>query len=196
MTHFSTKTSLILCCDKHEDRAQIRAQLATNFTTVYDGHFTQLEALAAQHQTAQLVVCWSASCAEVHMIVEFCRANNRELVVMLKQFNSLHINELTKELDYVVMPYSPQCDLTSWLEYASMVRRRYQQMQAQIAALNQKLEERKVIEKAKGLVMRHHQIDEQSAYKALRDSAMQTSQPMFNVAKNVLHHLQVHHSAK
>ncbi|SDH01498.1 response regulator NasT [Vibrio xiamenensis] len=196
MPHFSTQPPVILCSDKREERAQILAQYAPTSHRVFDCHLTELEALARQHSNAQILLCWSASCAEVQMVVEFCRAHDRNLVVMLKQFNSQHISNLTQELDYVVMPYSPQCDWISWFDYAAMVRARYQHIQAQIASLQQKLEERKIIEKAKGLVMRHHRLDEQSAYKALRDSAMQNSQPIYQVAKNVLVSMQAQSAAK
>ncbi len=196
MSHFSCQTPVILCCDKPEQRAALSAQLAKHAGAVYGCQFSQLEATAAQHAHAQILLCWSASCAEVQMVVEFCRAQQRCLLVMLNQFNPYHINKLTQELDYVLLPYSPQCDWRSWLDYAALVRARYLTIQAQIAALEQKLVERKTIERAKGLVMHHHQLDEQSAYKVLRDLAMKTSQPIYQIAKNVLVSLQVSNAGK
>jgi response regulator NasT len=59
-------------------------------------------------------------------------------------------------------------------------------MESEIESLAGKLEERKMIEKAKGLLMKMHNVDEESAYKAMRKSAMQSSQTLAQVAKNIL----------
>jgi response regulator NasT len=59
-------------------------------------------------------------------------------------------------------------------------------MEQEITALTSKLEDRKVIEKAKGLLMKMHNVDEQSAYRALQKSAMQSSLSLAQVAKNLL----------
>ncbi len=60
-------------------------------------------------------------------------------------------------------------------------------MQKEIQQLTSKLEERKWIEKAKGLLMKMHALDEENAYRVLRNSAMQSSLSLSQVAKNVIH---------
>ncbi|WP_267713009.1 ANTAR domain-containing protein, partial [Vibrio parahaemolyticus] len=46
-------------------------------------------------------------------------------------------------------------------------------------------------EKAKGLLMKVHNVDEEHAYKAMRNSAMQSSQTLTQVAKNLITALQL-----
>ncbi len=64
-------------------------------------------------------------------------------------------------------------------------------MNSEIESLTNKIEERKLVEKAKGLLMKVHNVDEEHAYKAMRNSAMQSSQTLTQVAKNLITALQL-----
>jgi response regulator NasT len=52
--------------------------------------------------------------------------------------------------------------------------------------LRQRLEERKVIERAKGTMMQRHGLSEDEAFRRLRRAAMDTRRPMVEVARAVL----------
>jgi response regulator NasT len=70
-----------------------------------------------------------------------------------------------------------------------LAKARFEQLQSLTSELYQvksQLEERKIIEKAKGIIMKNQGCDEPAAYKALRDLAMDRSQRIFDVAKNVI----------
>ncbi|NAW55756.1 ANTAR domain-containing protein, partial [Vibrio sp. V41_P2S12T139] len=81
--------------------------------------------------------------------------------------------------------------LQPWIEHAALVRAKFESMQSEIESLTHKIEERKLVEKAKGLLMKMHSVDEDQAYKALRNSAMQSSQTLAQVAKNLITTLEV-----
>jgi len=49
------------------------------------------------------------------------------------------------------------------------------------------LAERKIIEKAKGILMRRRTIDEQAAYQMMRKMAMDKNQKLAEVAENIIH---------
>ena len=53
-------------------------------------------------------------------------------------------------------------------------------------ALRQRLDERKVIERAKGTLMTRHGLSEDEAFKRLRRTAMDTRRPMVEIARAVL----------
>lgn len=53
------------------------------------------------------------------------------------------------------------------------------------------LSERKFIEKAKGMLMKHQDCDEEQAYKTLRKLAMDRGQKLVDVAKNVIDVLEI-----
>ncbi len=89
------------------------------------------------------------------------------------------------------MPHDSEFALQPWIEHATLVRAKFESMQSEIASLTHKIEERKLVEKAKGLLMKMHSVDEEQAYKALRNSAMQSSQTLAQVAKNLITTLEV-----
>jgi response regulator NasT len=62
----------------------------------------------------------------------------------------------------------------------------HQALRQELAAASRKLSERKTIEKAKGILMKSRGLDEDAAYAALRKLAMEKSQPLAQVAGNVV----------
>jgi len=62
----------------------------------------------------------------------------------------------------------------------------HQALKRKLAETSRKLSERKVIEKAKGILMKSRGMDEEAAYGALRKLAMERSQPLAKVAGNVV----------
>jgi hypothetical protein len=64
--------------------------------------------------------------------------------------------------------------------------RRIQAMGDELDAVRASLNERKVIERAKGLLMAHRQLTEDEAYKALRQLAMNQNRRLVDVAEAVL----------
>jgi response regulator NasT len=62
----------------------------------------------------------------------------------------------------------------------------FQGLRAQLAEANLKLSERKVIEKAKGLLMKSRGLDEDAAYAALRKMAMDRKLKLAEVAQRVV----------
>ena len=61
-----------------------------------------------------------------------------------------------------------------------------QAMRDELAQTRETLAERKMVEKAKGIIMKQRNLDEESAYKALRKMAMNQNQKIQEVAKNII----------
>lgn len=64
--------------------------------------------------------------------------------------------------------------------------REFQALRRELEVTRGKLEERKLVEKAKGLLMRQRGYDEEQAYQALRKLAMDRNQRLVDVARNVI----------
>lgn len=64
--------------------------------------------------------------------------------------------------------------------------REFQALRRELEVTRGKLEERKLVEKAKGLLMRQRGYDEEQAYQALRKLAMDRNQRLVEVARNVI----------
>jgi response regulator NasT len=62
----------------------------------------------------------------------------------------------------------------------------HQLLKRELADASRKLSERKLIDKAKGILMKTRGMDEETAYAALRKLAMERSQPIAKVAANLV----------
>lgn len=62
----------------------------------------------------------------------------------------------------------------------------HQSLKQELAEASRKLSERKIIEKAKGILMKSRNLDEDAAYAALRKLAMEKAQPLAKVAANLV----------
>ena len=82
-------------------------------------------------------------------------------------------------------PYGLQLE-RSVLAMVQEQSQRIQQVSAELEAVRTTLGERKVIERAKGLLMAHRQLSEDEAYKALRKMAMNQNRRLAEVAQAVL----------
>jgi len=82
-------------------------------------------------------------------------------------------------------PMGPQLE-RSVLALVQEQSRRLQAMGDELDAVRASLNERKVVERAKGLLMAHRQMSEDEAYKALRQMAMNQNRRLVDVAEAVL----------
>lgn len=86
---------------------------------------------------------------------------------------------------YLVKPFKPQ-DLPPAIEVAVSRFRQTQALYKQVRELNQRLEARRIIERAKGLLMRKQGISEEEAYTRIRQKSMETRRSMREVAEAIL----------
>jgi len=76
--------------------------------------------------------------------------------------------------------------ISSLMDVAIARFREYQALKDELTKVKNTLEERKLIDRAKGIIMKHKQCDEQKAYQLLRQSAMQNNQRLVEVARNLI----------
>lgn len=74
----------------------------------------------------------------------------------------------------------------SVLELVEQQSRQLQTLDAELAGLRATLAERKLVERAKGLLMQHHGMTEPQAHKILRDMAMNQNRKLSDVAEAML----------
>jgi response regulator NasT len=118
---------------------------------------------------------------------EICRT--RPVAVIL--VSGYHERELLERAeDYHILAYLVKPIKQSDLEPAiSLALRRFQQFQAafkEAADLRQALEDRKVIERAKGILMRKASLDEQEAFRRLQKLASDKNRKMVEIAQMIL----------
>jgi response regulator NasT len=86
---------------------------------------------------------------------------------------------------YLVKPLSEKSLLTT-IQVGLAHGRRSNKLNQQVEQLNVKLEQRKVIEKAKGILMEENHLSEDSAYKMLRKLSMSKRKPMNDIAELIV----------
>lgn len=84
-----------------------------------------------------------------------------------------------------VQTYGPQVE-RSILELVHEQAQRLQQMGDELDMVRASLNERKIVERAKGLLMAHRQLSEHEAHKTLRQMAMNQNRRLVDVAQAVL----------
>ncbi len=62
----------------------------------------------------------------------------------------------------------------------------FRRLQEELAQAKEALEARKVIERAKGLLMQQHSLSEEEAYKMMRRSAMSQKRKLYDIAQSVV----------
>lgn len=72
------------------------------------------------------------------------------------------------------------------MEVAIARFREYQALKDELTRVKTTLEERKIIDKAKGLIMKRKACDEEEAYRLLRKTAMDSNQRLIDVARSLI----------
>lgn len=107
--------------------------------------------------------------------------SEKELLLYMKQDNIL---------GYVMKPFSEKNVLPA-LEVAFHQIDKFNRLNVELLHKQTELEKRKIIERAKGLLMQSEKLSEDEAYKKIRNESMQTQQEMVTIAKQIINTLQV-----
>ena len=86
---------------------------------------------------------------------------------------------------YLSKPVKP-VDLLAAVNLAVLRFEQFQQLQREAASLRQALEDRKVIERAKGVLMKRLQVDEEEAFRRLRKLASDQNLKLVEVSRRVV----------
>ncbi|KMY32937.1 ANTAR domain-containing response regulator [Lysinibacillus xylanilyticus] len=107
--------------------------------------------------------------------------SEKELLLYMKQDNIL---------GYVMKPFSERNVLPA-LEVAFHQIDKFNRLNGELLHKQTELEKRKIIERAKGLLMQSENLSEDEAYKKIRSESMQTQQEMVLIARRIINTLQV-----
>ncbi len=113
---------------------------------------------------------------------------NRIAVIMMTAYNDRQFVDKAGEfgaLGYLVKPIDEK-SLTPTIEIALRRLRELSELKTAVASQEKKLEERKTIEKAKGILIKNNSITEDEAYKYLRTISMNKRKSIVEVAKIII----------
>jgi response regulator NasT len=86
---------------------------------------------------------------------------------------------------FLTKPFDPKA-LDAALQIAVARFHEFRKLQEEISELEEELATRKLVDRAKGLLMKHYNLSEDEAYRLLQRRSMETRKPMREVAEAVL----------
>ncbi len=115
-------------------------------------------------------------------------ANFRGCIIILTAYNIAEY--IQKASNTIVMGYILKpIDEDTFIERVKLIYKNYKMysdLREEVEETKKKLEERKIIERAKGIIMAKNDIIEEEAYKLMRDLSMQKRISMFKLAEIII----------
>ena len=109
-------------------------------------------------------------------------------VVLLSAYSQRELVDRAREagvVAYLVKPYREE-ELTPAIEVALARFREFQELQKQVADLQQALETRKLVDRAKGILMDKQGLTEAEAFRKIQKMSMDNRKPMKDVAEAII----------
>ncbi|KZN14831.1 ANTAR domain-containing response regulator [Marinomonas sp. TW1] len=123
--------------------------------------------------------------------------NPRPIVMFAEEDDSRHVEAAIRAgVSAYVVDGVNSGSVKAILQVAIARFREFQALRSELETVKTQLEDRKLIDKAKGLIMKHQQCDEPAAYQALRKLAMDRSQRMTEVARNIISVMEIMGASK
>lgn len=192
MPHQNPKQPLrVLLCDEDRGRAALLEQALADAGYSVIARLAgavNLSAEVARHQPDVIIIDLDSPDRDtLEQMRSISRDQPRPIVMFAEDDDSGTINQAIKAgvSAYVVDGLSGK-RVRPVMEVAIARFREYQALREELARTKNSLEERKLIEQAKGLLMQHRQMSEHDAYQALRKLAMDQGKKIPEVARNVI----------
>lgn len=109
-------------------------------------------------------------------------------VVLLTAYSQKELVDRAKEagvVGYLVKPFR-ESDLMPAIEVALARFAEFQAMNQEVSDLQNALETRKLVDRAKGILMDTQKLDEQEAFRKIQKMSMNTRKPMKEVAEAII----------
>jgi len=109
-------------------------------------------------------------------------------VLMLTAYGQVELVERARDVGvfgYLVKPFR-EVDLYPAIEIALHRFKELQELEAQVGSLQEALETRKLVERAKAILMERHGLKEPEAFRRLQVQSMRTRRPMKEIAEAVI----------
>ena len=132
-----------------------------------------------------LIASPTKSLLETIKIINF--SEPRPIIILAREQGSVHTDEVIKAgvSSYIIDGYKAG-RMKSIFEVALARFSEYQNLYTELHSVKEKLEDRKLIDKAKGLLMQLRGIDEDNAYGMMRRMAMENNRRLVDVAKSII----------
>ncbi|MEX1154173.1 ANTAR domain-containing response regulator [Parvibaculum sp.] len=181
----------IMIIDSNDDRAAVVEQGLAAFGEVQVlrvGLLTDLAAQVRRHEPDVIVVdCDSPDRDTLESMRDVSAASPRPIVMFVEESGPSQAEEALRAgvSAYIVDGLSEK-RVKPVLDVAILRFKVFQKMRGELEKAKSDLAGRKIIERAKGILMDQRKLSEQEAYKLLRDSAMQEGKPILEIADSLI----------
>lgn len=110
------------------------------------------------------------------------------IIILTNSVQSNFVDELKKnsiDIFCITKPINKQVFLHT-LELAVRLSHRFYDMEKKVLNLEQQIEERKNVDRARGILMKKFQLDEAQAYRNLQKKAMDSGRTINDIAKTII----------
>ncbi|BCE03258.1 ANTAR domain-containing response regulator [Marinicellulosiphila megalodicopiae] len=190
MTEINNPLSCILLDDNHDRRSLLSRSIAEIGFNVkvtlkqYDELLINIE----NHPCDFLIVGVDIPSQELLCSLKFIHTHNPKPVIMFAEKDTPNIIKKTIDAGvnaYIVDDLQPK-RLSSIINIALARFQTHQHLVQELNETKNKLEQRKILDKAKGILMQQKNITEQDAYALIRKMAMDKGEKLEKVAQNII----------
>jgi response regulator NasT len=181
----------ILVVDESDERAALLGEALTaaghEVIALLSSPLELLRAVDALHPDVIVIDTESPTRDVLEHVVIVSQASPRPIVMFASDANGEVIRDAVRAgVSAYVVDGLDSSRVNSIVEVACARFEEYQKLKIELAEANLKLSERKLVERAKGLLMQSRGLSEDEAYHALRRLAMSKKQRLGDVAQQVI----------
>ncbi len=134
-----------------------------------------------------IVFCAEASPRELSALSSLSDEGARAVVAITENDDPIAIERLITAGATSVLCVGPSADrLGVAISSAIAMQQRLERLQQQADAAERRLEDRKLVERAKGILMQQRGLPEPEAFRALQHASMQRNEPLTDVARSII----------
>ena len=185
------RTKVLLIVDSLDDHSiELQQALSDNKFLVIDVLNIKEELnINAYSDVISVLVCQfrKVKTAYLDTIAELVQTTPCPIILFTRDDSSEAIDQSVKigVNAYIVDGFNSE-RIKPIIEVAISRFKSYQQIAGELQKTRQQLEDRKLIDRAKGILMKSKKMDEQQAYKTIRKMAMDKSKSMGDIARSII----------
>lgn len=185
------RTKVLLIVDSHDDNSiELQQALGDNdFLVIEVLNIKDEMNINVQAGEISVLVCQfrKVKTAYLNTIASLIQNNPCPIILFTKDDSTDAIDQSVKigVNAYIVDGFNSE-RIKPIIEVAISRFKSYQQIAGELQKTRQQLEDRKLIDRAKGILMKSKKMDEQQAYKTIRKMAMDKSKGMGDIARSII----------
>ena len=182
---------LLVCSQKQADEIKALLSLSTNIFSIIHVETSGNEALRKTIQITPDIIITDYTLSDMNgyeLAVKIEELNICPTIILANSLQSDNIDELKKDsvnIFCITKPINKNV-LIHTTELAVRLSHKFHDIEKKVVSLEYQIEERKNVDRARGLLMKKFNMDEDTAYQNLRKKAMDSGKTINDIAKTII----------